>query len=117
MGGFIPLYDGQPKILENGLPDMRVACMPREQITFTDGWFVMGLQGTGSYDYECADVFVPEGWTYPLFTKRAQARRRPLQHGDLSRHGVRATPPGPWASPGAPSTRSTGCPARSPAWE
>jgi alkylation response protein AidB-like acyl-CoA dehydrogenase len=69
MGGFIPLFDGQPKILENGLPDMRVACIPREQITFTDGWFVMGLQGTGSFDYECADVFVPEGWTYPLFTQ------------------------------------------------
>jgi len=72
MGGFIALFDGQPRLLENGLPDMRVACIPREKITFTDGWFVMGLAGTGSYDYECRDVFVPEAYTYPLFTTDAR---------------------------------------------
>ncbi|MBW2313331.1 MAG: acyl-CoA dehydrogenase family protein [Deltaproteobacteria bacterium] len=72
MGGFMPLFDGQPKILETGLPDMRVACIPREEITITDGWNVMGLCGTGSYDYECQDVFVREAFTYPLFTKDAQ---------------------------------------------
>ena len=42
---FYVLVDGQPILLENGLPDMRVACIPREQITFTDGWHVMGLEG------------------------------------------------------------------------
>jgi alkylation response protein AidB-like acyl-CoA dehydrogenase len=72
MGGFIAFEGGQPRILETGLPDMRVACIPRERITFTDGWFVMGLAGTGSYDYECRDVFVPEAWTYPLFTTEAR---------------------------------------------
>jgi hypothetical protein len=30
---------------------MQVAIVPREDITFTDGWFVQGLKGTGSYDY------------------------------------------------------------------
>ncbi|MCP5043312.1 MAG: acyl-CoA dehydrogenase [bacterium] len=85
MGGFVPIFDGQPKMLDTGLPDMRVACIPRERITFTDGWFVMGLAGTGSYDYECRDVFVPESWTYPLFTKE------PLRGGAMYRIGIMPT--------------------------
>ena len=36
---------------------------------FTDGWHVQGLKGTGSYDYELDDVFVPEVRTFPLFTR------------------------------------------------
>jgi alkylation response protein AidB-like acyl-CoA dehydrogenase len=85
MAGFIPIFDGQPRLLDTGLPDMRVACFPREKITFTDGWFVMGLAGTGSYDYECQDVFVPESWTYPLFTKE------PLRGGAMYRIGIMPT--------------------------
>ena len=29
------------------LPDMQVAIAPRDDITFTDGWYVQGLKGTG----------------------------------------------------------------------
>jgi alkylation response protein AidB-like acyl-CoA dehydrogenase len=85
MAGFIPLFDGQPKLLETGLPDMRVACIPREKVTFTDGWNVMGLCGTGSYDYECRDVFVTEAFTYPLFTKE------PKRGGAMYRLGIMPT--------------------------
>lgn len=70
-GGFFPMKDGQMQLLSNGFPDMRIAVIPREQITFTDNWHVLGLKGTGSFDYTCADVFVPECMTYPLFTKKA----------------------------------------------
>jgi alkylation response protein AidB-like acyl-CoA dehydrogenase len=48
---------------------MRVAFLPREEVTFTDGWHVQGLKGTGSYDYNVTDVFVPEYRTMPLFTR------------------------------------------------
>jgi alkylation response protein AidB-like acyl-CoA dehydrogenase len=82
MGGFFPLVDGAPSILPNGLPDMRVACFPREEIEFTDGWHVMGLEGTGSYDYQCDDVFVHEDWTYPLFTTE------PKRGGGMYRMGI-----------------------------
>jgi len=85
MGGFLPIFDGQPRLLDTGLPDMRVACIPRDKITFTDGWHVMGLAGTGSYDYECQDVFVPESWTYPLFTKE------PRRGGAMYRIGIMPT--------------------------
>ena len=48
---------------------MLVAFVPRDEITFTDGWHVQGLKGTGSYDYNCQDVFVPECRTMPLFSR------------------------------------------------
>jgi indole-3-acetate monooxygenase len=67
--GFLPMDDGQMRWVTEGIPDMRVAFLPREEITFTDGWYVQGLKGTGSYDYNVTDVFVPEHRTIPLFTR------------------------------------------------
>ncbi|WUI26580.1 acyl-CoA dehydrogenase family protein [Mycobacterium sp. NBC_00419] len=67
--GFFPLDDGQPRMAEDGLPDMQVAVIPREEIVFKDGWHVQGLRGTGSYDYSVEDVFVPTSRTFPLFSR------------------------------------------------
>lgn len=49
---------------------MRVAIIPRSEISFNDGWFVQGLKGTGSYDYSATEVFVPTSRTFELFTRR-----------------------------------------------
>jgi alkylation response protein AidB-like acyl-CoA dehydrogenase len=68
--GFMPMDDGEVRWLAEGLPDMQVAIVPRDDITFTDGWHVQGLKGTGSYDYNTADVFVPQYRTFPLFTRQ-----------------------------------------------
>jgi hypothetical protein len=67
--GFFPMDNGEMRWVSEGIPDMRVAFLPREEVTFTDGWHVQGLKGTGSYDYNVADVFVPEYRTMPLFTR------------------------------------------------
>jgi indole-3-acetate monooxygenase len=67
--GFMPMDNGEVRWISEGLPDMQVAIVPRDDITFTDGWFVQGLKGTGSYDYNAADVFVPEHRTFPLFAR------------------------------------------------
>lgn len=77
--GFIPLHDGRPVMAEGGLPEMRVALVPRERVRFTDGWHVMGLQGTGSYDYEVDDVLVPDGFHFRLF------EREPRRGGETFR--------------------------------
>lgn len=69
MGGFIPLVNGEMQFLENDLPEMLVAVMPRDQITFTDNWNVTGLKGTGSFDYNVEDTFVPASRVFPLFTR------------------------------------------------
>jgi indole-3-acetate monooxygenase len=67
--GFFPMDDGEMRWVSEGIPDMRVAFVPRAEATFTDGWHVQGLKGTGSYDYNVADVFVPEYRTIPLFIR------------------------------------------------
>jgi len=67
--GFFPMDDGEMQWASDGIPDMRVAVIPREDITFKDGWYVQGLKGTGSYDYGAEDVFVSAGRTFALFTR------------------------------------------------
>jgi alkylation response protein AidB-like acyl-CoA dehydrogenase len=67
--GFFPMDNGEMRWVSEGIPDMRVAFLPREEVAFTDGWHVQGLKGTGSYDYNVADVFVPEQRTIPLFAR------------------------------------------------
>jgi indole-3-acetate monooxygenase len=75
--GFMPTVDGELVFLENGLPELLVAVVPREDVRFTDGWHVQGLKGTGSYDYELADVFVPQHRTFPLFTRTPERGSSP----------------------------------------
>ena len=67
--GFMPMQDGMPRMMDNGTPVMMVALVPRDEVTFTDGWHVQGLKGTGSYDYNVTDVFVPEHRTFELFSR------------------------------------------------
>jgi len=65
--GFLPMKDGELQWDAPGVPDLRVAVVPRAQVTFTDGWYVQGLKGTGSYDYHVRDLFVPADRTFRLF--------------------------------------------------
>jgi indole-3-acetate monooxygenase len=67
--GFFPMDNGEMRWVSEGIPDMRVALLPRDEVSFNDGWHVQGLKGTGSYDYSVQDVFVPECRTFPLFTR------------------------------------------------
>lgn len=67
--GYLPVVDGEMQWVALGVPDLRVAIIPRDEVTFTDGWHVQGLRGTGSYDYEVQDVFVPEHRTFGLFSR------------------------------------------------
>ncbi|MCZ0730566.1 acyl-CoA dehydrogenase family protein [Mycolicibacterium iranicum] len=67
--GFFPMVDGEMQWISEGVPDMRVAVVPRADVAFNDGWHVQGLKGTGSYDYAVTDVFVPHDRTFALFTR------------------------------------------------
>ncbi|BDN83259.1 MULTISPECIES: acyl-CoA dehydrogenase family protein [Mycobacterium] len=75
--GFFPMDDGEMRWIREGVPDMQVAVVPREQITFNDGWFVQGLKGAGSYDYSAEDVFVPQGRTFGLFAREPRRGSSP----------------------------------------
>lgn len=67
--GFFPMVDGEMQWVSEGVPDMRVAVVPRADVQFNDGWHVQGLKATGSYDYAITDVFVPADRTFALFTR------------------------------------------------
>ncbi|OBI74405.1 acyl-CoA dehydrogenase family protein [Mycobacterium sp. E740] len=67
--GFLPMDGDEMRWVSEGVPDMQVAVLPREQVSFNDGWNVQGLKGTGSYDYSVEDVFVPAERTFALFTR------------------------------------------------
>ena len=67
--GFLPMDDGAIRFVSDGVPDLHAAVLPRSEVTFTDGWYVQGLKGTGSYDYNTHDMFVPGHRTFPLFTR------------------------------------------------
>jgi alkylation response protein AidB-like acyl-CoA dehydrogenase len=75
--GFFPMDNGEMRWISEGIPDMQVAILPREDISFNDGWHVQGLKGTGSYDYSAEDVFVPERRTFPLFVRQPRRGTSP----------------------------------------
>ncbi|CAM5252617.1 acyl-CoA dehydrogenase family protein [Streptomyces aurantiogriseus] len=63
LAGFV--VEGAPP-LPGGGPDMRVALVRPEQVTFLDTWDAVGLRATQSTDFTMDDVFVPERFTGPL---------------------------------------------------
>lgn len=68
-GGFMKVVDGEP-ILD--IDQFSVAVIDAKDVNITDGWHAQGLKGTGSYDYEVKEVFVPEYRTFGLFTREPQ---------------------------------------------
>jgi alkylation response protein AidB-like acyl-CoA dehydrogenase len=69
--------DGEMRWISEGVPDMQIAVVPRDEITFNDGWYVQGLKGTGSYDYGAEEVFVPHRRTFPLFVREPRRGSSP----------------------------------------
>lgn len=81
--GFFPMDNGEMRWISEGIPDMQVAVVPRDDIQFNDGWHVQGLKGTGSYDYSAQDVFVPASRTFGLFDRQPQRGGSPAAHMGL----------------------------------
>ncbi len=65
-GGTLVVRDGEFVATPSGLPEMRVVFVPRAHVEFLGNWDVMGLQGTGSYDYALDAEVVDPGFTFPL---------------------------------------------------
>jgi alkylation response protein AidB-like acyl-CoA dehydrogenase len=73
--GFMPTVDGELVTGEDGIPPLLVAVIPHADVAFTDGWHVQGLKGTGSYDYNVSDLFVPVSRTFELFCRTPRRGR------------------------------------------
>jgi len=93
--GFFPMDGAEMRWASEGFPEMTVAVIPRDEITFKDGWHVQGLKGTGSYDYSVEDVFVPEHRTFALFAQ--EPRRGSSPAGRMGMMPVTAAGHAAWA--------------------
>lgn len=67
-GGCALVQNGEPKLREDGRPEMRMIFMPTSELGILDNWDVMGLRGTGSNDFAATDVYVPEHLALALDT-------------------------------------------------
>lgn len=64
--GVMEMDGDEPALTASGLPAMTVTYIPRDQIEWLDNWHVMGLKGTGSYDYRVDGVLVPARRSFSL---------------------------------------------------
>jgi alkylation response protein AidB-like acyl-CoA dehydrogenase len=59
--------EGKPRRTASGGPEMRFLFLPRTAVEVLDTWHVSGLIGTGSHDFQVADVLVAEEFSLPAF--------------------------------------------------
>jgi alkylation response protein AidB-like acyl-CoA dehydrogenase len=68
-GGSIEM-DGEALRMVDGKPVIRAYFVPRHEVEFLGNWDVMGLIGTGSYDYAISERVVPAGYTFEITNPR-----------------------------------------------
>lgn len=66
VAGCVVFDDGAPVLDDNGKPVWRILIARPEDYEILDTWYTTGLRGTGSNDYRCEDLFVPEERTFSL---------------------------------------------------
>jgi indole-3-acetate monooxygenase len=65
-GSSAVMVQGTPRLRPDGRPDIRNFLLPVGDCEILDTWHTAGLRGTGSHDWQVADVFVPEERSIPL---------------------------------------------------
>ena len=78
LGSSTVMAQGTPRLRPDGSPDVRAFFVPVEACEILDTWHTAGLRGTGSHDWQVADVFVPQDQTVPML------RDGPSAPGSLS---------------------------------
>jgi alkylation response protein AidB-like acyl-CoA dehydrogenase len=66
-GGFVLGDGGAPEMLPNGLPAYLCWFARKDAIEMQGGWDVMGLRGTGSFDYTIPEQLIESGRTFFMF--------------------------------------------------
>jgi len=81
-GGTLELVEGVPRMVTPERPAIRAFFVPRDCVEFTGNWDVMGLVGTGSFDYTVPEQLVGAGFTFDIVGDR------PQRGGPMYRIGV-----------------------------
>ena len=66
-GAAMEMHDGEMAPFVGGLPQIRGFIVPADRVKLKGNWDVMGLRGTGSYDFEVPEQFVEAGRTFSVF--------------------------------------------------
>ena len=53
---------------DHGRPLVRVAHLPREEVTVHDTWNTVGMRATASNEFEVTDAQIPDSWVFDLFS-------------------------------------------------
>jgi alkylation response protein AidB-like acyl-CoA dehydrogenase len=66
-GSAMVMKDGEMVPSASGLPEIRCFILPADRVSLEGNWDVMGLRGTGSFDFEVPEQHVPAGMTFLFF--------------------------------------------------
>ena len=86
VGGYILHDQGVPVLRDNGQPIMLIAFAPRSKVEFLGNWDVLGLRGTGSYDFRVLDQVIHRDFAFDAGNAEQQ------RGGPLYRMGFMAIP-------------------------
>jgi alkylation response protein AidB-like acyl-CoA dehydrogenase len=86
VGGYVLHEDGQAVATAHGAPKMLIALAPRARVEFLGNWDVLGLRGTGSYDFRVPEQVVHADFAF------APDEAPPRRGGALYRMGFMAIP-------------------------
>jgi len=78
LGSSTVMAQGTPRLRPDGSPDVRAFFVPVGACEILDTWHTTGLRGTGSHDWQVADVFVPQEQSVPIL------RDGPSEPGSLA---------------------------------
>jgi alkylation response protein AidB-like acyl-CoA dehydrogenase len=67
--------NGQPAKDEKGNVVVLCAHAPVDNHGLLGNWNVLGLQGTGSIDYDAKDIFIPDDMVFPIMTAEPQRQK------------------------------------------
>lgn len=67
-GGATVLRDGEPVPMPGGGPPILAFVLPADRVVMKGNWDVMGLRGTGSFDFDVPEQLVDGAACFPLFS-------------------------------------------------
>ena len=90
-GSAMRMRNGEIAPVEDGALPVVAFILPADQVKLKGNWDVMGLRGTGSFDFEVPEQFVDKGATFPLIGAKKNETANELNSHPSGRQSPRAT--------------------------
>lgn len=80
---FVVQEGGKPAMQADGQPRVIGAFLPAEKVQIVGNWDVVGMEATGSFDYEVPEQTFPADWTFNQYWTEPMRRSRAATIGTL----------------------------------